>query len=207
MAVRMVAGDFSEIELIVNTDNPGFGRANNQALPGCTGRHIVLLNPDTLILDGAVARLIGRMDACPDVAVMGCRLLNADRTLQTLHLADRVRILEDVDDEALPILLRHARLMIYPSHAEGFGMPVLEALASGVPVITSDSTSLPEVAGQAAWLASPDDVDQLATCLRDALREAEPARAVRIEQGLRHAARFSWQDSARNLLQAVHEAM
>ncbi len=127
-------------------------------------------------------------------------------TIQRLQLTDRIRIIEDVDDEALPALLRHARLMAYPSHAEGFGMPVLEALASGVPVITSNTTSLPEVAGPAAWLTSPTDVEQLAGCLRAALSESDDAREARIERGLQQAALFNWREAAGNLLAAVRRA-
>jgi glycosyltransferase involved in cell wall biosynthesis len=127
------------------------------------------------------------------------------RQIQTLGIGDRVRILEDVDDAALPVLLRHARLMAYPSHAEGFGMPVLEALASGVPVITSNTTSLPEIAGEAAWLVSPTDVTALAAAMRECLAEAPAIRQARIARGLEHAARFSWADSAANLLAAVRD--
>ncbi len=126
--------------------------------------------------------------------------------IQAAGIGGRVRILEDVDDAALPVLLRHARLMAYPSHAEGFGMPVLEALASGVPVITSNTTSLPEIAGPAAWLVAPTDVPALAAALRECLAEAPAARQARIARGLEHAARFSWADSAANFLTAVRGA-
>jgi glycosyltransferase involved in cell wall biosynthesis len=127
--------------------------------------------------------------------------------IQKRGLGTRVRILEDVDDEALPVLLRHACLMAYPSQAEGFGMPVLEALASGVPVITSKTTSLPEVAGTAAWLISPTDVEELTMTLRQALAEAPDRKRLRIDEGLRHAARFNWQSAAANLLASVRTAI
>jgi len=81
-SVAMVRAEFPEVTLLANQDNLGFGRANNQALPLCTGRHVLLLNPDTLVLDGAVACLVKLMDAQPDVVVMGCRLLNGDGSLQ-----------------------------------------------------------------------------------------------------------------------------
>jgi GT2 family glycosyltransferase len=81
-SVDMLAVEFPEVTLIANADNPGFGRANNQALPLCTGKYLLLLNPDTVVLDGAVQRLMERMDAAPDIAAMGCRLLNADGSLQ-----------------------------------------------------------------------------------------------------------------------------
>lgn len=81
-SVEMVRTEFADVALIANSDNPGFGRANNQALPLCTGRYILLLNPDTVVLDQAVRRMLQRMDECPDVAAMGCRLVNVDGSLQ-----------------------------------------------------------------------------------------------------------------------------
>lgn len=81
-SVEMVRAEFPEVQLIANADNVGFGRANNQALPSCRGRYVVLLNPDTVVLDGAIGKLVQRMDARPNVGAMGCRLLNGDGTLQ-----------------------------------------------------------------------------------------------------------------------------
>jgi N-acetylglucosaminyl-diphospho-decaprenol L-rhamnosyltransferase len=81
-SIEMVASEFTDVLLIANTDNPGFGRANNQALPLCTGPYILLLNPDTVVLDEAVQKMLRRMEERPDVAAMGCRLLNADLSLQ-----------------------------------------------------------------------------------------------------------------------------
>jgi len=81
-SAAMVAAEFPEVALVANTDNVGFGRANNQVLPDCTGRHVLLLNPDTKVLDGAIGKLVALMDAQPAVAVAGCRLLNGDGTLQ-----------------------------------------------------------------------------------------------------------------------------
>lgn len=81
-SVAMVTAEFPEVALIANPDNPGFGRANNQALPLCRGRYVLLLNPDTVVMDSAVLRMLERMEANPDVAAIGCRLTNADRSLQ-----------------------------------------------------------------------------------------------------------------------------
>ncbi len=81
-SAAMVQAEFPQIELIANTDNVGFGRANNQALPRCRGRHVMLLNPDTVVRPGAIAALVAHLDAHPDVAVTGCRLLNGDGSLQ-----------------------------------------------------------------------------------------------------------------------------
>lgn len=81
-SVEMVRAEFPQLPLIANRDNRGFGSANNQALPLCHGRYVLLLNPDTKVLPGALAALVKHMDATPDAAVMGCRLLNADGSLQ-----------------------------------------------------------------------------------------------------------------------------
>lgn len=81
-SAEMVRALFPQVVLVANKDNVGFGRANNQALPLCVGRCILLLNPDTLVEPGAIAGLVQAMDAQPDVSVIGCRLLNGDRTLQ-----------------------------------------------------------------------------------------------------------------------------
>lgn len=118
-SVEMVRAEFPEVRLIANTDNPGFGKANNQAMPWCTGRYVVLLNPDTVLLDGAIGTMVKRMDAHDDVAVMGCRLLNADGTLQrwtggafprALNLANHYLFLDQLLPRALrpmPLYLDH----------------------------------------------------------------------------------------------------
>lgn len=81
-SAEMVREHFPQVLLVDNKDNVGFGRANNQALPMCAGRYVLLLNPDTVVEPGAIASLARQMDAQPDVSVIGCRLLNGDRTLQ-----------------------------------------------------------------------------------------------------------------------------
>lgn len=99
-----------------------------------------------------------------------------------------------------------AQLFVYPSFCEGFGLPVLEAMAAGVPVITSNRASLPEVAGEAAIMVDPHDRD----ALRDAMlrlieNEAEVRRCV--ELGRAQAARFSWGACAGKTLSVYREAL
>jgi glycosyltransferase involved in cell wall biosynthesis len=122
--------------------------------------------------------------------------------VERLGLGAEVRFLENVGDEELPVLIRHAAAFIYPTWAEGFGMPVLEAMACGVPVVTSRNTSLPEVAGGVAWMSNPDDVTSITRAMTGALAEAEPARSERLRAGMARAARFSWDSSADILLAA-----
>jgi glycosyltransferase involved in cell wall biosynthesis len=116
-------------------------------------------------------------------------------------LGDEVRILEKIDDAALPVLLRHAMVFAYPSFAEGFGMPVLEALASGVPVLTANNTALPEVAGEAALLADAQDPQALARALQQLVADEGLRQRLRA-QGLARAAAFNWRASAEVLVAA-----
>lgn len=119
--------------------------------------------------------------------------------VQRLGLNEDVRFLEQVSDTQLPALLRHAQLFVYPSLAEGFGMPVLEAMASGVAVITSNTTSLPEVAGQAGLTVDPHDPHEIAAAILCLL--ADPVRrAALVQRGLEQAARFHWRASAEVLV-------
>jgi glycosyltransferase involved in cell wall biosynthesis len=140
---------------------------------------------------------------CPPLAIVGQRDFSFGAVfeeVERLGLSGRIHFLEHVDDADMPALLRHARLFVYPTHAEGFGMPVAEALASGVPVITSTTTALPEVAGEAATLVHPDDVPGLGAAIRAALAASPAARAERSAQGLRQAEKFTWRRSAQVLV-------
>lgn len=147
--------------------------------------------------------------AVPDLVLVGQIDRNFPEVGQALKRASkqaRVFQLSGLDDAQLPAVMRHARLFAYPAFAEGFGMPVLEAMASGVPVITSNTTSLPEVAGEAAWQISPQNTDELAAALRQALAQTAAERQATVEAGLARADRFSWEASARVLLQGLKEA-
>lgn len=110
----------------------------------------------------------------------------------------RVIVLNSVGDSDLPALYRHALAFVYPSFAEGFGMPPLEALASGVPVITSDSTAIPEVVGNAGLLVNPSAPDGLTDALTRILADI-PLRAKLVASGLEQAERFTWRKSAEAL--------
>jgi alpha-1,3-rhamnosyl/mannosyltransferase len=119
---------------------------------------------------------------------------------------DDVRWLGYVPPDALSALYAGAQLFVYPSLYEGFGLPVLEAMASGVPVITSNQASLPEVAGDAAIMVDPHDRD----ALRDAmLRLMEDEKEVRrrVDLGLAQAARFTWRNCAEKTLAVYRKAL
>ncbi len=78
----MVRREFPQAVLVANPDNRGFAAANNQGIDRATGRYLLLLNPDTIVLEGAIDKAIAFADHQPEAAVVGCRVLNADRTLQ-----------------------------------------------------------------------------------------------------------------------------
>jgi glycosyltransferase involved in cell wall biosynthesis len=116
--------------------------------------------------------------------------------------ADSIRMLGYVSDEELARLYRGASAFVYPSMFEGFGMPIVEAMASGTPVVASNHPSLDEASGGAALRASPEHPDSLADALEHALENPEPL----VERGRRHAARFTWRACGEALL-AGYESM
>ena len=108
-----------------------------------------------------------------------------------------------VADGELPPLYRGAEVFVYPSRFEGFGLPVIEAMACGVPCVVSSHPSLDEACGNAALRADPDSPDEFATAIRHALAE----RAALVQRGLEHARRFDWLETGRAHLQGYADAL
>jgi glycosyltransferase involved in cell wall biosynthesis len=121
-------------------------------------------------------------------------------------LQEDVLLIGFVEDADLPALYTGAKLFAFPSLYEGFGIPVLEAMACGTPVVASSASSLPEVAGDAALLARPTDVEALAEALWRALDDAA-LRADLRASGLEQARRFTWAKAAQRLLEGYRELM
>jgi alpha-1,3-rhamnosyl/mannosyltransferase len=116
------------------------------------------------------------------------------------------RYLGYVADEDLPHLFAGAHLFFFPSHYEGFGLPVLEAMASGVPVVCSNASSLPEVAGGAALMFDPEDADALHQLILTGL-EDEVWRKTAKEKGLMQASIFSWRRCANETVSVYRELL
>ena len=125
-------------------------------------------------------------------------------TIDKLNLQNDVVFTGYVSDEDLPALYNAADLFVYPSIYEGFGLPPLEAMACGTPVITSNTSSLPEVVGDAGIMIDPCNVDGLADAMYEVLTKAG-LRANMIKKGLERAEMFSWEKCARETLEVYEE--
>ena len=120
-------------------------------------------------------------------------------------MTDDTHVLGSVPRAELAALLTAARVMVYPSTVETFGLPPLEAMACGTPVVAADRTSIPEIVGDAALLVDPDDVPAFGAALGRALHD-EALRAALIARGRERVERFSWTDAAERTLALLVEA-
>jgi len=125
--------------------------------------------------------------------------------LERRDLLGRVRITGYVREEYLPALYRQAAVFVYPSLYEGFGLPPLEAMASGTPVIVSRSSSLPEVVGDAGLYVNPLDTNELAEAMDSIFGDPQLAADLR-RKGLERAAQFSWKKAAAETLEILRDA-
>jgi len=146
--------------------------------------------PHTLVIGGAKG--------------WGCDEIFA--TVEALGLQDQVYFAGYVPQDELPLWYNAAEVFVYPSSFEGFGLPVLEALACGTPVVTSNTTALPEVVGDAGLLVDPSNVEALAEALGRVLRDASLRQSLRA-RGLARAAQFSWTRAARETAQVYARAL
>ncbi len=117
-----------------------------------------------------------------------------------------IRPSEYVLDEDKAAIISGASLLVYPSHYEGFGMPPLEALACGTPVITADNSSLPEVVGDAGMMVSSDDIPSLTKLIVKTLNNLDEVTSNSIVNGPIQAAKFSWKKSAQVFLDSARDS-
>ncbi|MGO9248288.1 MAG: glycosyltransferase family 4 protein [Solirubrobacteraceae bacterium] len=137
------------------------------------------------------------------LVVVGALGWETGETLDALRsLGERCTLLGYVSDAALAELYRRCAVFCYPSLGEGFGLPVLEAMAAGAPVITSNLSSLPEVGGAAAEYVDPRDVASIADGLRRVLCD-EPRWAQLSREGVERAGEFSWESFAQRVLEVL----
>lgn len=156
----------------------------------------------------AFARALPRLpqDACLAISGTGGPMEGAARAfVESAQIADRVKFLGFVADEDYPGLMTGSVLYFFPSLLEGFGLPALEAMACGAPVVTSSTTSLPEVCGDAAVLVDPCDDAAMGDALVEVARNASLQAALR-EKGLERAKLFTWRRVAEMMVGLYREA-
>lgn len=134
----------------------------------------------------------------------GHKFEEVETTIRRFGLGDKVRVLGRVPDEDVPALFSGATASVYPSFVEGFGLPVLESMACGTPVVCSNTGALPEVGGDAALYVDPYDVESIVQGLREALA-SDDMQTERIKKGLEHVKKFSWEETARQIMQVFEE--
>ena len=184
----------------------------DDSLPAEPGRYVLYLaghdvrkNVETLVEafatvaqadDDAILVIGGKLPVRDDPLFYDPRPL-----VRELGISDRVRLIGWVDEADKPAILRGAACAVFVSRYEGFGLPVLEALACGTPMIASSASSLPELVGDAGFALDPDDVQGLAGAILSCLVDESLAGELR-QRGPEQAARFSWLETARQTLDA-----
>ncbi|MFZ5535447.1 MAG: glycosyltransferase family 4 protein [Patescibacteria group bacterium] len=118
----------------------------------------------------------------------------------------RVKFMDFVPDDELPELYKNAACFVLPSLYEGFGLPVLEAMSYGIPVVVSNVSSLPEIAGDAGIYVEPENVESITRGLETALTEKSADRTKRITGGKKRAAEFTWERAADQVMRVLSEA-
>jgi glycosyltransferase involved in cell wall biosynthesis len=159
-------------------------------------------------LMAAVARLPSSM--LPRVVITGWSnrtlLANTLRHANVHRVRDRVIVMPaGLSDERLSALYRHCAAFVYPSLYEGFGLPVLEAMAHGAPVACSGVSSIPEVGGNAVLYFDPTSIDEIAMSIRDIITHPSLASALR-ERGVEQSSRFTWTRTASQILAIAKRA-
>ncbi len=134
-------------------------------------------------------------------------LIYLSSIIKNNELGDIVIILGFVSDEQLQALLKRAEFLLFPSLFEGFGMPILEAMTLGCPVISSNAGSLPEVAGDSAVFFNPTDEDEFVDLTDSILAETKIDRTIMIQKGFQNCKRFSWDNTYSATVKAYKELL
>lgn len=122
------------------------------------------------------------------------------KTVRSLKLEDEVIFTGYITDKELPLIYSASELFVYPSAYEGFGLPLLEAMACGVPVIASNVSSIPEITGDAVVLVNPDNAGELSKAMNKIISDKSLQESIR-KKGLERAGMFSWEKAAGQTLE------
>ncbi len=161
-------------------------------------------------LPGLLEAFLREADSIPHSLVIsgaiGWKTEEFFNNLKVSASKDKVKLTGFVDKEDIPALLSLAEVFIYPSLYEGFGLPILEAMACGTPVITSDAASMPEIAGDAALLVDPRSTESISNAI-STLANDEEKRVLMRAKGLQRASEFSWEVTAERTLEVYRQAI
>lgn len=146
---------------------------------------------------------VGRLKECHLVIVGGGQLTDKQYELIELCLQNRYRLMLDVSEESLNFVYNYALCLLYPSSYEGFGLPPLEAMRAGCPVVAVNSSSLPEVCGNAALLVDTPDTNLFIEQMI-ALEDSTFRHEI-IKRGIEQASKFTWEETCRKTMNFYHE--
>jgi glycosyltransferase involved in cell wall biosynthesis len=145
----------------------------------------------------------------PDLVISGKMMpelapliLDVEKLVKELNLSEHIKLLGLVPQEDLPVLYKNAEVFVYPSLYEGFGLPVLEAMNVGIPVITSKKSSLPEVGRDAVLYCNPEDIHDIAMVVRNVLLHDHIRDELR-RRGKERAKYFSWEKFVEKLFRTI----
>jgi glycosyltransferase involved in cell wall biosynthesis len=212
-------GDNRRIDVVYHGVSPAFmpredhdaaslqAVADRYALPALFVLYVGRLNVRKNIMNLLRAMPLLSDTSVPVVLVGGYdwKMPHLDALISELGIARRVLLTGPVYGGDLPLIYSLARVQCFPSYAESFGLPALEGMASGVPVVVSNRTCLPEICGDAALYADPDKPEDIAASIDRLLGDTELWTSQR-QRGLERARQFDWRTSAENLLQSIHRA-
>jgi glycosyltransferase involved in cell wall biosynthesis len=213
--VRLLGLDPQRVRVVPYAPGPGFGpvTADRERLAAYGLRGPYFLYVGTLEPRKNLARTLRAFatlsSSLPDhrFVLVGQRGWNCDDVLREVEAsAGRALVLGYVSEEDLPQMYAQATALVYPSLYEGFGLPVVEAMACGTPVITSRGSSLEEIGGDAALLVDPLDERALADAMHAVATDAALADGLR-RRGLQAARRYDWSRTARETAEAYREAL
>jgi glycosyltransferase involved in cell wall biosynthesis len=211
MALRELAIDASRMSAAEKTGTEWYSLEIIEALAELGVRQPYLFFLSTLQPRKNLIRLIEAFEGLDDVDLTlvlagrsGWLADPIERRIAESPARARIQRLGHVPDALVPALYNGAAVFVLPSLYEGFGMGVLEAMASGCPVVTSNRSSLPEVAGHAAVLVDPFDVGSIIAGIELALQPEQ--RAELVQAGLQRAGSCTWERAARQTLAAIRRA-
>jgi len=139
-----------------------------------------------------------------DFVITGNKVWNSEDVSKLIKKNKKIKVTGFINDDEMPLLYSLAEICIYPSIYEGFGLPILEAQACGCPVITSNVSSMPEIAGKGALLVNPYSVEDIINAMKSVIKDKK-LRGKLIKEGYKNVKKFSWKKYARKILKICEE--